>query len=223
VTSAVAEADTCVILPVKSFAQGKTRLRTQLSDQARATLARDLFVRALCAALQCPRVSTTYVITNGEDVASVVRITDSERHAVVLRDPEPTRPLAELMDWALAEVCARGAARALILMADLPAIEAGDLELLCTALDFHDCVLVPDRRGQSTNALGLHLPFHGRTAFGQPDSLAQHQALARALGLRAWVLANARIAHDIDVPEDLNPSKALDECAGEVARKHQGW
>jgi 2-phospho-L-lactate guanylyltransferase (CobY/MobA/RfbA family) len=135
--------------------------------------------------------------------------------------------LAELMDWALSEATRRAAARALILMADLPAVETRDLAALCAVLDDYDCVLVPDRRGQSTNAMGLHLPFPGQTEFGKPDSFARHSAHLLALQLRARVLCNARIAHDVDIPDDListpDTSKLLDECHADVARKQQGW
>lgn len=191
---------TCVILPAKTFAQAKTRLRSHLTDQARSALARELFLRALRASLSCPSVAATYVVTNGDDVAELAM---REDRATVLRDPDANISLAALMDWALREATVRGSARALIVMADLPAIEPCDIEAICSTLDLHDCVLVPDRRGQSTNALGVRLPFAGRTAFGHAESLAEHRARARSLGLRAWVLANGRIAHDVDVPEDL--------------------
>lgn len=220
----LAAARTCVILPAKAFAQGKTRLRPQLSDQARAGLAREMFLRVLQASLRCAQVSATYVVTNGMDVAELVQRHDTTERATVLRDPRPSMTLAELMDWSLREASQRGATRALIVMADLPALEARDLSALCAALDQHDCVLVPDRRGQSTNALGLRLPFSGQTAFGQPDSFARHSAQLRALELSARVLVNGRIGHDVDIPDDLLTAPALlDECHGDIAGKQQGW
>lgn len=213
---------TCVILPAKSFAEAKTRLRAHLNDQARCALARALFLRALRVSLACPSVSTTYVVTNGDDVAELVHQIDTRKRAAVLRDPEPNLSLAALMDWALAQATLRGASRALIVMADLPAIEPSDIEAVCASLDAHDCVLVPDRRGQSTNALGLRLPFPGRTAFGHAESLAEHRKAARSLGLRARELSNGRIAHDVDVPEDLlGTGTELDSCPGYVAGKHE--
>jgi len=68
----VMAARTCVILPVKTFAQGKTRLRAQLSDHARAGLARDMFLGVLHASQHCAQVSATYVVTNGADVAALL-------------------------------------------------------------------------------------------------------------------------------------------------------
>src|ERR1700710_1662626 len=111
---------TCVILPMKSFTLAKTRLRDGMSDQARAALAREMFVRALRAAMQCSRVDDTYVVTNGDDVAaSVSALGDVQQTRIsVLRDPKPNMPLSDLMDWALGGAAARAATRALILMAD---------------------------------------------------------------------------------------------------------
>jgi 2-phospho-L-lactate guanylyltransferase len=217
-----------VILPAKTFAQGKSRLRTHLSDPARSALARELFQRALHVSLRCPGVSNTYVVTNGDDVAELVRATDLQERAEVFRDPEPNGSLATLMDWALTQATTRRATRALILMADLPTVEPCDLEAVFAALDHHDAVLVPDRRGQSTNALGLRLPFRGRTAFGHADSLARHRAQARALGLRTGFLENERIAHDVDVAEDLLPDAGITATdvpgsPGNVAGKREGW
>lgn len=216
---------TCVILPVKAFTQGKTRLRAQLTDQARARLARDMFLGVLHAAQDCAQLAATYVVTNGADVAELVHRNHAEHRTAVLRDPRADMTLASLMDWAIGEVSQRGATRALILMADLPALETRDLSELCAALDEHDGVLVPDRRGQSTNALGLRLPFAGQTAFGEPDSFARHRAHMAALELRARVLVNGRIAHDVDIPDDLltTPCAPLDECHGDIADKQQGW
>ncbi|HET8939480.1 MAG TPA: 2-phospho-L-lactate guanylyltransferase [Polyangiales bacterium] len=220
----VTPARTCVILPVKTFAQGKTRLRAQLSDHARAGLARDMFLGVLHASQHCADLAATYVVTNGADVAELVHRNDTKQPATVLRDPRPNMTLGALMDWAIAEVAQRGATRALILMADLPALEIRDLNALCAALDEHDCVLVPDRRGLSTNALGLRLPFVGQTAFGEPDSFARHSAHMAKLALRVRVLLNGRIAHDVDIPDDLLTAPTpLDECHGDVAGKQQGW
>jgi 2-phospho-L-lactate guanylyltransferase len=181
----------------------KSRLRDGLSDQARAALARAMFERTLQAAAECQRVANTYVVTNGDDVAETVRALADARIRV-LRDPQPNMPLADLMDWALSELASRAATRALILMADLPRLETRDVEELCSALDSSDCVLVSDQRGQSTNALGMRLPFRGRTSFGQPDSFALHKQQMQGLGLRTWHASNARVAHDVDTPEDLN-------------------
>lgn len=192
---------TSVVLPMKAFASAKSRLRSQLSDAARIELARAMFRNVVNASLHCHScIQRTFVVTNGSEVAGEALALGAE----VLWDPAPGMTLGALMDWALQELTSRGFKRSLVLMSDLPRVQAEDIGDLCTFLDTHDCVIVPDRRGQSTNALAVHLPWVTQTAFGLPDSCHQHAARARALGLRGLVLPRARLGHDVDVADDLN-------------------
>lgn len=195
---------TAVLIPMKRFALAKTRLRTRLDPSARAALGRAMFERVLRAANGCD----TWVLTNGDDVAQLARQLGSQ----VLEDPpQPltaavegtATTLGSLIDWGLRELAAQGVRRALVLMADLPLIEPEDVAQLSAALDGVELAASSDRRGHSTNALALHLPFAARTAFGDPRSYALHLRRARELGLRTAELPNARIAHDVDIPEDL--------------------
>ena len=196
------------LIPIKRFDRGKTRLRERLDETARRALAHRMFERVLDVSLGCPRLAGTLVVTDAEDIATLARA----RGASVLADPAdlataPERArLAQVVDAGLAQLRAQGASGALVLMADLPALEVRDLDALLDALDRADVVLAPDRRGRCTNALALRLPPASalRTAFGRPDSLAEHEAQARALGLRVMLEANPRLALDVDIPADLD-------------------
>jgi 2-phospho-L-lactate guanylyltransferase len=197
--------DTCVLIPMKRFVLAKTRLRARRDPAERAKLGRAMFERVLHAA----NGHETWVLTNGDDVAQLARQLGSH----VLEDPPPpltaaegtptTTALGSLVDWGLRELAARGVRRALVLMADLPLIEPEDVAQLSAALEGADLAATSDRRGHSTNALALRLPFAARTAFGDPRSYALHLRRARALGLRALEVPNERIAHDVDIPDDL--------------------
>lgn len=191
---------THVLVPMKRFGAAKSRLRGQLDDAARTHLARHAFTRVLFAAHSCTLVESVHVVTDGDDVAAVARAAGAR----VLRDPRGlSGDLGKLLDWGIAVLGERGASQALVLMADLPALAASDVYDLCAAMLTHPFVVAPDRHGQSTNALGLHLPFPGRTAFGHPQSYAQHISLARAMRLQIRELSNSHIGHDVDVPADL--------------------
>jgi 2-phospho-L-lactate guanylyltransferase (CobY/MobA/RfbA family) len=120
---------------------------------------------------------------------------------MVLKDDRPGS-LADVVDRALADVASRGALAALVLMADLPRVQAGDVATLLAALEGHDVVLVRDHLGQHTNALALASPTAMSTCFGRPDSFAAHQEAAQAAGLRVAVVENERLAFDVDVPAD---------------------
>jgi 2-phospho-L-lactate guanylyltransferase len=184
------------IVPAKSWLHGKSRLRPVLDDDERALFAQRLLEHVLDVLGTCG-LDGVLVATGGDDVASLA----SARGAHVLRD-RGAGSLAEVVDRALADVASRGAATAVVLMADLPRVESRDVGALLAALDEHDVALVRDHLGRHTNALAMTPPTAMTTCFGREDSFAAHCAAARAAGLRAVVVESDRIAFDVDVPAD---------------------
>lgn len=184
------------IVPAKSLRQGKSRLRPVLGDDDRARFAQRLLEHVLDVLAGC-ELDGVLVATGGDDVAALA----AQRGASVLRD-RGEGSLAHVVDHALAEVASRGAAAAVVLMADLPRIERADVGALLAALDDHDVVLVADHLGRHTNALAVAPPGAIKTCFGRDDSFAAHGVAARAAGLRVAVVESERIAFDVDVPAD---------------------
>jgi 2-phospho-L-lactate guanylyltransferase len=185
-----------VIVPAKSLVQGKSRLSPLLDADERSSFARRLLEHVLDVLAAC-ELDGILVATGGDDVASLA----ASRGAEVLRD-QGEGSLADVVDRALAHVASRGAATALVLMADLPRITPADVNVLLDALDGHDIALVRDHLGRHTNALVLSPPTAMATCFGRDDSFAAHHASALAAGLRAVVVENERIAFDVDLPVD---------------------
>jgi 2-phospho-L-lactate/phosphoenolpyruvate guanylyltransferase len=196
------------IVPAKSLRQGKSRLGPVLGEDDRALFARQLLEHMLDVLGACP-LDGVLVAAGGDDVASLA----ASRGAHVVRDRGETS-LADVVDRALAHVASRGAASAVVLMADLPLIEAEDVTAVLTALFDHDVVLVPDHFGRHTNALGLAPPTAMRTAFGHAESFAAHRAAAHTSGLRAVVLKRERIAFDVDTPADHRQLTTARRAAG---------
>lgn len=192
------------VIPIKRFERGKTRLGERLSDADRSQLSQAMFERVLAATLACPELHGALVLTDAPDIARAVR----GRRADVLEDPDAGSPrLGALIDAAFAYLRAQGVGVALVLMADLPRVEASDLTAMLAALDGADLALAPDLRGVCTNALALRLGPAGerfKTAFGGPQSLELHMRFARELGLRARIVENPRLALDLDTPADLD-------------------
>ncbi|MGD0526341.1 MAG: 2-phospho-L-lactate guanylyltransferase [Polyangiaceae bacterium] len=184
------------IVPAKSWQYGKSRLRPVLDDDERARFARRLLEHVLDV-LDASELDGVLVATGGDDVAALA----SSRGAHVLRD-RGEGSLADVVDRALAEVASRGAATAVVLMADLPRVEPRDVRALLAALGDHDVALVRDHLGRHTNALALSPPTAMATCFGRDDSFAAHDAVARAAGLRVAVVESERVAFDVDVPAD---------------------
>ncbi len=89
-------------------------------------------------------------------------------------------------------------------MADLPRLGAEDLLAAC-APPPGAVVLAPDRRGRHTNLLRVPLPTPFPTAFGDPRSLAVHRRRAQAAGRPVVLVDRPGLAHDLDLPDDLEP------------------
>ena len=197
------------VIPIKRFDHSKTRLGELLGAAERGELARRMFEHVLAASLGCTALAGVLVVSDSAEIAQLAR----ERGAQALADP-PAREgdvrarLAQVVDAALAHLRAQRAGAALVLMADLPLLRSSDLDQLLAALEHHDLVLAPDARGQCTNALALRLGADAavqfQSAFGSAQSLAEHEARARALGLSLWREPNPRLALDIDLPADLD-------------------
>ncbi|HEY1696654.1 MAG TPA: 2-phospho-L-lactate guanylyltransferase [Polyangiaceae bacterium] len=184
------------IVPAKSLTRGKSRLSPVLDGDARARFARELLEHVLGVLASCD-LAGVLVATDGDDVAELART----RGAAVLLDAgEGT--LAEVVDRALGDVASRGAGAAVVLMADLPRLEQGDVASLLAALERHDVALVRDHLGRHTNALAIAPPTAMKTRFGRADSFEAHLAAAREAGLRVAVVESERIAFDVDVPAD---------------------
>ena len=187
------------LVPAKDFGRGKSRLRPALSDDARAAFARSLFDHVLGAVTASRVVDRVLVATDSPVVAAAAR----EHGAAVHLDPPGAATLAAVVDGGLGELAARGARRALVLMADLPHLGPDDVRSLVALLDDHEVAIVRADDGQHTNALALAPPTCLATAFGRTDSFAAHVAAARAAGLRVAVADCAGIAFDVDGPDEL--------------------
>jgi 2-phospho-L-lactate guanylyltransferase len=96
----------------------------------------------------------------------------------------------------------RGASGVLIVMGDLPLLEAEDAEAALGALPPRGMVLVPSFDGTGTNVLAVRPADLVRPAFG-PTSLARHLGHARADGVVTVVCERPGAALDVDTPDDL--------------------
>lgn len=183
---------TCwALIPVKAPGRGKTRLASILTPTDRnalvtamlrwvveATLAADLIDRTVIIGPSCYGLDLPSFHGGGEN----------------LRDD-----LAAALHMALR----RGVRRAIIIPADLPQLQCGDVDRLAR-VSHATIVVAPDRHGTGTNALSLPLP-QARDfvfAFG-PDSFRAHRRETERLGLAFETVQTPGLECDIDEPEDL--------------------
>ena len=190
---------TWALIPVKSFEQAKSRLSSALSAAERARFAEDLFVHVLEAAMSARLIDRVAVVSNSEPVLAAAEA----RGALGLPDHPRGTGLANVVDSALRELEARGAARVIICMSDLPRVSPIELDAVVGALEHVDLVLSPDAAATGTNVIGMAASGLLPSCLGHDDSLVRHRARARELGLQFRILKSPGLALDVDTPEDL--------------------
>ncbi len=189
-----------LVIPVRSFEHGKTRLADDFTPEQRAHLA-----RAMAEVVVAPRVDTdTIVVANDE---SIERWARSRAAKVVTTDARGLNPsLTACRDSILQSTDADWI---VIAHADLPLAS----DIVGTVADAigarppgDDCVFVAtDRRRDGTNVLALSRAIFARWEFAYgPESLRTHSAQAARLGLPVIEIADASLAVDIDTHDDLH-------------------
>jgi 2-phospho-L-lactate guanylyltransferase len=184
-----------IFVMMKPPAEGKSRLAPSLSSERRALLSLAMLARVVTAA----RAATAGVSVVGGD-ETVRRLADAlgARFA-----PEPAAGLNESLAGVLTSARAAGRQASLYLPADLPLVEATDVEGLLAASDGgRRLVITPDRQEQGTNALLVPSAFDFAPAFGAA-SFRRHVEQAQALGIAWQAYRSDRLALDVDTPADL--------------------
>jgi 2-phospho-L-lactate guanylyltransferase len=186
-----------ILVPVKNLANAKQRLSSVLGPEARQELA-----QAMCAdvleTLARWRQRPGVAVVTGDPFAS--DLAAGLGFEVIADDVNPGETGA--IEMATAFCRERGADHTLVIPADIPLIESGELEKIVDSAPPEGAVLVPDAAGRGTNA-ALRAPadlFPLR--FGH-DSFLPHLTAAKATGLPCVVLNLPGIALDVDRPEDL--------------------
>lgn len=186
-----------ILVPVKSLSNAKQRLSPVLSPEARLELAQAMCHDVLETLAHWQRRPKVAIVTSDGFACDLAGRFGFD---VIADDVNPGETGAIEM---ATRVCAdRGADRSLVIPADIPLIEALELQQIVDAAPPAGAVLVPDAAGRGTNA-ALRAPadlFPLR--FGN-DSFLPHLAAAKATGLDCVVLKLPGIALDVDRPEDL--------------------
>ncbi len=195
-----------LIVPVKPFHQGKSRLAKALSARDRAQLSRQLLEHVLRVAGQVPELAGVVVISR--DPQALAQPGDARIH--LLREGEvhtqggPGEPsLNQALTQAQAFAQAQGADAVLVLPADLPLLTPADVRLLYRrGLEGPDRVVMAPSDDGGTNALLLRPPGAIPFRFG-PDSCWRHWQLAQDRGLAVEVVSTPGLTLDLDAPRDL--------------------
>jgi 2-phospho-L-lactate guanylyltransferase len=185
------------VIPVKPFAEGKSRLKDILSDTARRDLNFHMLEHVLTVAASMIGAANTIVVSADQTALALAR----DHGATTVREATCAGLNAALKVGAEHAV-ARGADAILILPTDLPTLSLGDLEALLDCAKIPPCVIIaPDRSNRGTNALLISPPDAIGFSFG-PDSFTAHQVAAHAIPVNPVSVHRDGLAFDIDTPED---------------------
>ncbi len=186
------------IIPVRGFADGKSRLTPPYTLDARAALIAAMLRHVVGAARASGAVRRVVVVS--PDAA--VRVLAEECGAETLA--QQTTGLNPALDEGRDDAMRHGADALLILHADLPHLRPDDLVALVAMMPetLPAAVLAPDRHETGTNALLLAPPDALPFLFGT-DSFACHRAAAIARGVAFAVFRAPGIAADVDTPDDV--------------------
>jgi 2-phospho-L-lactate/phosphoenolpyruvate guanylyltransferase len=178
-----------VVLPLRSFTEGKARLASRLGSDARAQLVRRM---ADCVA-DAAGDRTVVVVSDALDV----RAWADDRGFTTIADPGSLNAAA---DTGRAHLRALGLARVVIAHADLPFATTFDHVAGDGERDV--AVIVPCHRDDGTPVLSLPVDVPFRFQYGA-GSFARHCTEAQRVGLETRVVRDPALAFDVDVPDDL--------------------
>ena len=190
-----------IVVPVRAFRLGNTRLAGSLDDAARTALARNLATRVVAAAGDAPVV----VVTSAPEVVDWA----SEVGADVVDDPGSLDAAARL---GVEELARRGCLRAVVAHADLPFVTT--FAPVVRDAGTPVAVLVPCHRDDGTPVLSV--PTSAATSFAFAygiGSFRRHVSAARLAGLAVRVVRDTALGFDVDTVDDVATLARLDPTA----------
>jgi len=205
-----------LIVPVKPFVHGKSRLASVLNEAQRAALSRNLLTYLIDAAQRAAVCNAILVISRSQTVLDHAASlgADTLRETPAPDTPHPANngatehALNGALQQATAVAQAGGADAVLVLPADLPLIAPEDIAQLVEHGARQPGVVIAPSGDGGTNALLMRPPAAIDFAFG-PNSFARHCALAAAAGLDRQVVETPRLRFDLDHPRDWRRWRAL--------------
>jgi len=185
-----------LLVPVKPFQQGKSRLTEVLAANERVALNQAMLARVLARA-QAANVLAGILVVSRDRAA----LAQAEAAGVIIVR-EQGHDLNGALSQAAQVASAQGAEAVLVLPADLPLLTADDIRQLYLLGQAQKGIVITRSPDGGTNALLMRPPGAIEFAFG-PASFARHTQLAQSVGVPVQTYASPTLALDVDWPEDL--------------------
>ena len=186
------------IVPVKPLKNAKSRLSAVLSPEQRFELAQAMFRHVLSVLATAPDVSGVLVISRDTKALAIAREMGAktiQESAISDLNPALMRATMILKSWRADAV--------LVLPADLPFVQADDIQALIGLGKEQSIVIATDHNGDGTNALLARPPGLIQFDYG-PGSYQRHIDSAKRAGIEVFTYHSDSLASDIDVPADLD-------------------
>ncbi len=186
-----------ILVPVKNLSAAKQRLAAVLDQPARTELAQTMLHDVVSALAGWPRRPDCALVTSDGFALELAKEYDFE---II---PDPANPgETGAIEMATRACVLRGADSTLVVPADIPLIQASELDQILVHAPDEGSVLAPAADGRGTNAAFRRPANLFPLRFGN-DSFKPHLAAAQATGKPCIVLQLPGIALDIDNPTDL--------------------
>jgi 2-phospho-L-lactate guanylyltransferase len=196
-----------ILVPVKNLSSAKQRLAAVLDQPARTELAQAMLHDVVAALANWPRSPARALVTSDPFAIELAGQYDFE----IIPDPAnsgETDAIEMATRFCIVRGIVRGSDSTLVVPADIPLIQASELDQILAYAPAEGSVLVPAADGRGTNAAYRRPANLFPLRFGN-DSFKPHLAAAEATGKPCIVLQLPSIAVDVDNPEDLQQLLAL--------------
>jgi 2-phospho-L-lactate guanylyltransferase len=186
-----------ILIPVKNLNTAKQRLASILSQPARTELAQAMLLDVLEALASSPKHPEVSLVTSDPFARDLAHRFDFE----IIADSS-NRGETDAIEMATRVCELRGLDYTLVIPADIPLIQAWELDKILEVAPEAGSVLVPAADGRGTNAAFRRPAGLFPLRFGN-DSFRPHLAAARETGNPCSVISLPGIALDVDNPSDL--------------------
>jgi 2-phospho-L-lactate guanylyltransferase len=198
------------ILPVKPIRNGKSRLSGVLSENQREALNLRMFENTLTILCEIEKIEKILVVSRDSGVLAYAR-----NHGAHTIQEDSDSELNLALKRATIVTKNYSVNSLLILPADLPLLQAEDLEkIIDVDASKKMMVIVPDRRMEGTNVLFLQQVEEFDYLFGQ-NSFQFHVQQGIEKGFETVTIINERLGLDLDFPEDIEYLKQVSPLSHE--------
>jgi 2-phospho-L-lactate guanylyltransferase len=186
-----------ILIPVKSLSEAKQRLASVLDQPSRTQLAQAMLQDVLSVLHESKSGSAVALVTSDPFAVEL-----AQRYAFEVI-PDPENPGETGAIETATHLCEeRGVESTLVIPADIPLLQAWELDEIMKHAPPEGSVLVPAADGRGTNAVFRRPAALFPLRFGN-DSFKPHHAAARAVNRPCVVLHLPGISVDVDGPDDL--------------------